>query len=244
MDAGHSGYADELIATHRGYARALSAEVLRTLPRQVAREDLDAAAELGLVEAARAFDPSLRVLFKTFAYYRIRGAIYDALRKMTWFSKSLYDKYKFEIAANEYLADYHASPPAGDGEPALRRVAQITDTVASCYLLSLESERIDCCDGAAKGAEQQAIEQQTSLRLREALERLPEKNRGVLQAYYFEDKSLEQIGEGLGLSKSWVCRVHARSLEMLKEELAALGVGDPAMLHAQSTYTTVGAAAR
>ncbi len=239
-----AGHTDELIEAHRGYARALAAEVLRGLPRQVGREDLDAAAELGLVEAAQVFDPSLGVLFKTFAYYRIRGAIYDALRKMTWFSKTLYDKYKFEIAANEYLGEYHASTPQNDGTPALRRVAQITDTVASCYLLSLETERIDCADQAAQGAEQQAMQQQTCTKLQEALARLPEKHRTVLHCYYFEDLSLEQVGERLGLSKSWVCRVHARSLEMLREELAEMGVGDPALLHASSRQATVAASPR
>ncbi|MCW5964622.1 MAG: hypothetical protein KIT83_11335 [Bryobacterales bacterium] len=103
---------EDLIVTHRSYAHALAAELLRGLPPRVAREDLEAAAELGLVEAAQAFDSSLGVLFKTFAYYRIRGAIYDALRKMTWFSKSVYDKYKFEIAANEYLRTMSPAPLA------------------------------------------------------------------------------------------------------------------------------------
>ena len=223
---------EELIEAHRSYARALAAEVLRGLPRQVSREDLDAAAELGLVEAAQAFDSSLGVLFKTFAYYRIRGAIFDALRKMTCFSKSLYYKYKFEIAANEYLGDYSSSTPRDDGESPIRRAAQITDTVASCYLLSLESENIDCTDLKGKSAENQVIEHQTRSKLHEALAHLPEKNQIVLRGYYFEELSLEQIGGRLGLSKSWVCRVHAKSLELLREELEAMGIDDPAAVHA------------
>ena len=56
-------------------------------------------------------------------------------------------------------------------------------------------------------------------RLREAVKRLPDKNRRVLEGYYYEDKSLEEIGAGMGLSKSWVCRVHAKSLEMVREYL-------------------------
>ncbi|MCW5964621.1 MAG: sigma-70 family RNA polymerase sigma factor [Bryobacterales bacterium] len=72
------------------------------------------------------------------------------------------------------------------------------------------------------------IEEQTRTRLHEALTRLPEKNQTVLRGYYFEELSLEQIGERLGLSKSWVCRVHAKSLELLREELELMGIGDPA----------------
>lgn len=218
----------ELIESHRGYARALAADVLRGLPQQVLREDLEAAAELGLVEAAQAFDSSFGVLFKTFAYYRIRGAIYDALRKMTWFSKSLYDKYKFEMAANEYLGDY-----AGEGQttstPPLRQAASITDTLASCYLLSLDTEGMDRADQNVVSAEKQAIANEMHAKLRDALEQMPPKNREVLRGYYFEDLSLEEIGERLGLSKSWVCRVHARSLELLRDELAAMGVVPSAM---------------
>ena len=48
-------------------------------------------------------------------------------------------------------------------------------------------------------------------RLREALTKLPPKNRQVLEDYYFRDETLESIGERLGLSKSWVSRLHARA---------------------------------
>ncbi|MGH9630030.1 MAG: sigma-70 family RNA polymerase sigma factor, partial [Bryobacteraceae bacterium] len=73
---------DRLIETYRSYSHAIAAEILKKLPPAVDRDDVIGAAELGLVEAVRNFDASRSVLFKTFAYYRIRGAVYDALRKM------------------------------------------------------------------------------------------------------------------------------------------------------------------
>lgn len=224
----------ELIETHRGYSRALAVEVLRTLPQQVLREDLEAAAELGLVEAAQAFDGSRGVLFKTFAYYRIRGAIYDALRKMTWFSKSLYDKYKFEMAANEYLGDYASGAMQTDSTKPGQAAAMVVDTIASCYLLSIDAEGIDHADHTAPCPEQSAVEADTCSHLHAALALLPEKNRTVLRAYYFENLSLEEIGEQLGLSKSWVCRVHARSLDLLRETMESMGVLPLAM--GQATF--------
>jgi len=207
-----------LIESYQDYAHAIAAEVCRKLPSQLDRGELEAAADLGLVEAAQAFDPSRGVLFKTFAYYRIRGAVYDALRKMGWFSKSLYQQYKFEMAANEYSKDYSESTPAaGDVEAEYEEIKNFTGSVLSCYLLSLEDLTQEISDSSDKSPEQQALSNQEQQRLQEAISRLPDKNRRIIQWYYFEEKSLEEIGQQLGMSKSWICRVHAKSVEMLRD---------------------------
>ncbi|MFN0167313.1 MAG: sigma-70 family RNA polymerase sigma factor [Bryobacteraceae bacterium] len=210
----------KLIDSFRPYAHALASEVLRKLPSSIEKDDLIGAAELGLVEAASAFDPSRGVLFKTFAYYRIRGAVYDALRKMGWFSKTLYDQYKFEMAANEYMKDYaSAPPPAGDSGQDLQDLQNLTGTIVSCYLLSIDDMTHELTDTAARDPETQYAETEERQRLREAIAQLPEKNRQVLEGYYFQNLSLEEVGSRLGLSKSWVCRVHAKSLDMVRSLL-------------------------
>src|SRR5262249_49402697 len=105
---------NRLIEAYRSYAHAISAEVLKKVPPSVDRDDVIGAAELGLVEAAQNFDPLRGVLFKTFAYYRIRGAIYDALRRMGWLKGDA--TLRFEAGANDYLKDYSeagaAAPPS------------------------------------------------------------------------------------------------------------------------------------
>jgi RNA polymerase sigma factor for flagellar operon FliA len=65
---------NELIESHLGYAHAIAADLAGRYPPNIA--DLESAAELGLVQAARSYDPSRAVSFATFAYYRIRGAIF------------------------------------------------------------------------------------------------------------------------------------------------------------------------
>ena len=207
-----------LIESYQDYAHAIAAEVCRKLPSQVDRRELEAAADLGLVEAAQAFDPARGVLFKTFAYYRIRGAVYDALRKMGWFSKSLYQQYKFEMAANEYLKDYsEATPASGDLEAEYEEIKNFTGSVLSCYLLSLDDLTQEISESNDKSPERQAQMNEEQQQMREAMARLPEKNRQVIQWYYFEEKSLEEIGQQLGMSKSWICRVHAKSVELLRD---------------------------
>jgi DNA-directed RNA polymerase specialized sigma subunit len=60
------------------------------------------------------------------------------------------------------------------------------------------------------------------LRVKDALTRLPDKERRILELCYFGDMTFEQVGEELGIQRSWVCRLHARALNILREELGDL----------------------
>lgn len=210
-----------LIESHRSYAHAIAAEVLKKLPPHAERDELQAAAELGLVEAAGSFDSSRGVQFKTFAYYRIRGAVYDAIRKATWLSKTEYDKVRFEAAANSYMSDY-ADGEASTGTPAqeLAEVGRITDSLSVCYLMSLEAEGAPTPEDPSAGAEDELLDRERTEMVRAAIAQLPEKNRAVIEGYYLKGETLEEAGKKLGLSKSWTSRVHAKSIEMLRKLVA------------------------
>ena len=144
--------ADRLVEAFRSYSHAIAAEVIRKFPT-VERDEIRASAEFGLVEAANSFDPSRGVLFKTFAYYRIRGAIYDDLRKMGWFAKD--PRLKFESGANEYMKDYaESAPPASSGDDAVRELEDITSSVVNCYFLSLTDTPGELADTGTKSAEE------------------------------------------------------------------------------------------
>src|SRR5947207_1166034 len=79
---------DRLIEEYANYARALALKLRRALQlSHEDREELTAAAALGLVEAAEKFDPSRGVAFSTFAFYRIRGAMFDAIGQHRGFSR-------------------------------------------------------------------------------------------------------------------------------------------------------------
>jgi RNA polymerase sigma factor for flagellar operon FliA len=213
---------DRLVETFRSYAHAIAAEVLRKFPT-LERDEVRGAAELGLVEAASSFDPSRGVLFKTFAYYRIRGAIYDSLRKMGWFAKER-TRLRFESAANEYLSDYsEAAPSNGSPRETYEELQGITRSVLNCYFLSLSGVAEELPETGLKSPEETYAQDETQRNLHEALSQLPAKNRRVLEDYYFRDETLEAIGQRLGLSKSWVSRLHAKSLDMLREILERAG---------------------
>lgn len=226
----------KLIEANLPYAHAIAAEVIRKLPTNLERKDIQGWAELGLVEAANSFDRTRGVQFKTFAHYRIKGAIYDGLRKMSWYPKGQYQQMRFEMAANEYLRDVSADAPrAASAEEQLHELKDLTANLMSCYMLSLEAVPQDPIDRDQVPAEEAVLRSQQRKNLRRSLAQLPERNRRVLEHFYFEELTLEEIGRKLGLSKSWVCRLHAKSLEMLRKQLAR--VSGVAVGHSSATFS-------
>jgi RNA polymerase sigma factor for flagellar operon FliA len=212
-----------LTEVNLSYAHAIAAEVSRKLPPLLERKDVQGWAELGLVEAARSFDPTRGIQFKTFAYYRIKGAIYDGLRKMGWYPKGQYQRLRFEMAANEYLKDFSThAPPRASAEDQLQDLKDLTANVMSCYMLSLEAMPQEPIDHQQISAEETVVRDQEQSKVRLSMSQLPERNRRVLELFYFEELTLEEIGKKLGLSKSWVCRLHAKSLELLRKQLCQL----------------------
>lgn len=196
-----------LIESHIPYAHAIAAELLSRFPSHVDRHDVEAAAEFGLVQAANVYDATRGVAFTTFAYYRIRGAVFDLLRETVKANR-------FEEAANEYMADYSAG--AGAGTPSYDEVKNLASSVVASYFLSLETLSEEPQGRSDEAPLDTLLRQEQEKRIREALSALPEKNRQVLEAYYFEDLTLQEIGERFGLSKSWVSRMHAKGLELLR----------------------------
>ena len=229
---------DRLVATHRSYAHAIAAEVARKLPNHVERSELQSAAELGLVEAAAAFDSRPGVQFKTYAYYRIRGAVYDSIRKATWFSPKQYSDYVATAGATEYFADQTSAEATGPAT--LAELDRHVGAVVACFMLSLESNKIPTPADPRRSAEATLLAGEAESRLRVALEQLPERNRKIIEACYYQNRTLDDVGRELGLSKSWACRLHARGLEMLRDWMTQTPAQTPAQTRAKIAAVPAG----
>jgi RNA polymerase sigma factor FliA len=219
---------NQIVEQYMPYATSIAGRVMQSLSSAVDYDDVLCNARLGLIESARRFNPSLNVDFKTFAYYRIRGAIYDGLRKTGWVPRSLYAKIKFEQATNEYLQYMtdKGDAAAPGGYRSDEEISELYDTVnslASIYVISIDATEggMEIEDTKSKDSEQSAEFQQIKKHMKEAIELLPEKERKLVKLYYFQNKTLEEAGEELGLSKSWTSRLHARALEMLFKKINA-----------------------
>src|SRR4051794_27508917 len=94
---------DQLVEKNLSLVQAIARKLKKTLGATIDFEDLVAYGSKGLVEAAERFDPRHGVAFTTFAYYRIRGAMFDGLRTMGWYSRADYARSRAEERAHEYL---------------------------------------------------------------------------------------------------------------------------------------------
>jgi RNA polymerase sigma factor for flagellar operon FliA len=216
---------DRLVEKHLSLVQSIAAKLKRTLGRTIDFEDLVAYGTKGLLEAAERYDPTQGASFVTFAYYRVRGSMLDGLRTMGWYSRADYARYRAEERANEYLQNQSerdtAAKQAGaktDASSALESIAEILGGVAAIHITSLEAAAT-VADEKLPAPDADIQRLQDRARVRKALETLPDKERALMEMYYFGNKNLEECGAALGLSKSWACRLHARAVDLLRSAL-------------------------
>lgn len=204
-------------------------ELVERVVRRLQREldlscdlgDLRAWGHQGLLEAKGRFDPERGVRFTTFAYYRVRGAVLDGVRKQGWLKRRAYAKLKAYEAGDSLAAQLADSEAQSPSRTPLARAAQLDDTLAkisAAYMLSAvgqgEESAPDTPEELVTSAETRNVVQQ-------GLSLLPDRERQLLRAVYFEGVTIEEAGGRLGLSKSWASRMHAKALERMRKTLAA-----------------------
>jgi RNA polymerase sigma factor for flagellar operon FliA len=217
----------QLVEQHLPLVQAIARKVKKSVGATVDIEDLVGYGSKGLVEAAERFDPRHGVAFSTFAYYRVRGAMFDGLRNMGWLPRHEYARMRFEERAAAYLANLTEReagaelPAVVNIEDEVRQVAEALGGVAAIFVTTLEGqkERGDVAAGTTPTPQLDVEQKERDVAVEDALKELPEKERRLLQLYYFEDRPLEEVGRIMGLSKSWSSRLHARAIDLLKDAL-------------------------
>lgn len=221
---------DRLIEQHLPYARALAADIMSELnsPSQIELNDLIGYGELGLVEAAERFDAQRGVAFTTFAYYRIRGAVYDGLRRMGWLSRSEYRRARFAAAANNLrqtaLADKKL-PQSTSLDEEIAAAQQMIEALIPVYLLSLDSTE-DLPELVDHKALHSALfeEQELKLLTRALLAELSIDDQFLLEEIYYKNASMVEVAVKIGASKSWVSRLHSRAIFRLQTVMEKRGL--------------------
>jgi RNA polymerase sigma factor for flagellar operon FliA len=219
-----------LIEEHLNLVRSIATQVRRTVSKRIELDDLVAYGTKGLIEAAERYDARFGVKFSTFAYHRVRGAIFDGLREMGHLPRHEYAKLKMaersnqileNLAEREYAATQQgAPPPAVDEEVrAMHEAIAQVDTSRVTSLEALADKGVQLGQDAGVPAEERIDLSRITGRVRAILPRLPEKERFFIEKHYFEGKTLLEAGAALGLSKSWASRLHARALALLRAEL-------------------------
>lgn len=218
-----------LISEGRALVRSLALRIYRGLPVKVDLEDLIAYGELGLAEAARDFDADQGNQFSTFAYYRIRGAIYDGVAKMTWTSRARYRRMRYEQMANQVLEREEERQSEEGPTDAASWFSRTTEQLAVVYLASGIDADVDVMaevPDSGPTPTERALHVEANEKLRTLVKKLPLNEGRLIQMVYFEGYTLQDAAAILGFSKSWASRLHAKVLEDLARGMRQLGIHD------------------
>lgn len=221
----------QLINESQALVKSIASKIYRRLPPNVNFDDILSYGQVGLVQAARSFRADQGTSFQTFAYYRIRGAIYDGLAKMTWTNRQAKKRTQADRMAGELLEQQESTTPQQD-KPQLEAEAQwlvgttekltVIHLAASCGSDENDVLQSVADDGTTPDAD--VAENETIAVLKKLLGDLPSPEKELIQMTYFEGVSLTEAAERLGKSKSWASRLHAKTLARLGRELAAVGI--------------------
>lgn len=223
---------DQLVQDHLRLVRLVARRMAARLPAHVELDDLVHFGVLGLMDAARKYEPDRAIQFKTYAELRIKGAIVDGLRDLDWMPRSLRRRKRdFDQASHileqklgrtpsrEELADHlgisldelqHALDELkGPGTVLQEMGGEDGDEDLASLMPDLETESpLETLESS----ERQVL-------LRRAVDGLPRKERFVVQLYAFADLTMKEIGTLLNLTESRVSQLHAQAMVRLKEQL-------------------------
>jgi len=226
----HHSERNALIEEYHEFVEGMVCRLMRAmgLPQRH-RDDFVSAGLLGLVEAAGRFDPGRGSEFRSFAFLRIRGAVIDHIRASCELSGHAYQVLKALESAQDIRAQALEERRSGDHATSSQAMEGVQILSKSAVALALVSQSVDApfFGGAASSdPERELHKKQTSEKVRAAIATLPEKERIIIEQYYFHDLTLSEVAQQYaGLSKSWVSRLHDRALGMLREKLVEGGFG-------------------
>jgi len=229
---------DRLILTYAPLVKFVAGRLGSGLPAHVEENDLISYGLLGLIGAIERFDPARDVKFETYAISRIKGSIIDELRSMDWVPRSVRARARqIERAIAQLEAQLHRAPTDEEIAAKLGITTEelensLTDISRSSIaaldelwtLASGSGDQIALIDTIedTQGPEPQAVLDQTETReaLAEAIATLPEREKIVITLYYYEELTLREIGEVLGVTESRVSQLHTKAILRLRARLA------------------------
>jgi RNA polymerase sigma factor for flagellar operon FliA len=228
---------EKLVMEYAPLIKFIAQKIAVRLPSNIELDDLISSGVIGLMDAIEKYDPTRDNTFKTYAEFRIRGAILDELRAQDWVPRSVRDKAKMVDRTMVVLETELGRLPT-DEEVAQRlnmSMDEFHDLVNQTRPVSLLS--MDDLTTFSNGDKKSIINilegtkynnplNQLNLKVvkeivTRAIQELPEKQRLVLSLYYYEDLNLKEIGKVLRVTESRVSQLHAQAVTRLRAKLSS-----------------------
>jgi RNA polymerase sigma factor for flagellar operon FliA len=232
---------ERLVVAYSPLVKFVAGRTGARLPSHVDQADLISYGMLGLIEAMDRFDPRRQIRFETFAMQRIRGAIIDELRTLDWVPRSVRSRAREIEEANQKLEHELGRVPS-DAELAERlnisesELQEALLQISNSSILALEElwmtpdasgdrvSLLDTIEDESAPDPQKALDSsEVKDRLQDAIQDLPERETLVIALYYFENLTLREIGEVLGVTESRVSQLHSKAVLRLRSRLKSSG---------------------
>ena len=228
---------DEAILAELPQVYFIAARIHERLPAGVQIEDLVNAGVVGLIEAYNSFDHTRAAQFRTFARFRIRGAILDSLRVLDWGSRSLRRKAR-EIADTRQRLETSLGRRSSNEEVAvemgisLEQIEMALTQLDSLQIVNQQTassfdgeeiyDLIESAPSLNESAYDVYVRGERRAQLAQAIGELNEREQLVLSLYYREDLTMKQVAEVIGIALSRVSQIHTAAIGKLKLALAHL----------------------
>lgn len=227
---------DELIIAYTPLIKYIASRLASRLPAQVAFDDLVSSGIIGLIDAIDKFDLSKNVQFKTYAEFRIRGAMLDELRSLDWVPRSVRRK-ATDLEHTYSKLEKKLGRPAKDEETAkemdisLEDYYKLLDETKSITFMDIEllrqksPDQINTGNGLAS-ISMDANDPFAAINLKQirdllaaSIDTLPEKERLTVSLYYFNELTMKEIGQVLNYTESRISQMHSKAMLRLRTKI-------------------------
>src|SRR5437868_10667546 len=228
-ETGDSHAREQLVLAFSPLVKYVAGRMSTGLPAHVEESDLISYGLLGLISAIERYDPEREIKFETFAITRIKGSIIDELRSLDWVPRSVRAKAR-EIEAAQTRLEHELGRVPTDQEVADTLEVTLEDfqesllQISNSTVVALDElwtvsdssgDQVSLLDtmkdpNAVDPARELGVSELKD-RLANAISRLPEREKLVIALYYYENLTLREIGEVLGVTESRVSQLHTKA---------------------------------
>jgi RNA polymerase sigma factor FliA len=229
---------EQMVLQYAPLIKYIASRLALRLPSHISQDDLMSSGIIGLMDAIQKFDPSKNINFKTYAEFRIKGAMLDELRSLDWTPRSV--RKKSHLLENAYgQLQRSLGRPAEAEEVAqflgleLEEFHQLLDETKVVSLVALEGRKMGGGSLGLAESDLPEILQDENVRdsflevhfvelqetLVRAIELLPDKEKLLISLYYYEELTMKEIGEIMGYTESRISQLHTQAMYRLRHKL-------------------------